>query len=294
MATFMHKNNGRVAEYIKASGDIVTLKNTEDNEIFEVSIPTFKRWWAPVVPGELAQVITTKASIDQVATEVPKAEETLAESSEADPVECGAPEEVPALALSDIIKKLETLFDLLNKVYFDSKLDRPAITVQSTPRAYGHCTARQIWKADSTAFYEINIGAEHLNRPSENTAATMCHEMVHLFCRTNNLAETCQKGRYHNKLFKQECEARDLAIGYDRAIGYSLTEPTEAFKQKLSEAGLVLDIPFARHTLELKGAIRRRTKAHKYVCPECGQSVRSTSDLSIICGICEEPMAQEG
>ena len=36
-----------------------------------------------------------------------------------------------------------------------------------------------------------------------------------------------------------------------------------------------------------------RQKAHRYVCPICGQEVRSTSDLSLICGVCEVPMTCE-
>jgi len=99
------------------------------------------------------------------------------------------------------------------------------------------------------------------------------------------LKETSQGVRYHNKLFKAEAEARDLAIGYDRAIGYSLTTPTEALIEKLREAGFALDIPFARHTLG-NGKAAQRNKAYKYECPSCGQNVRSTADLNIVCGEC--------
>jgi hypothetical protein len=57
----------------------------------------------------------------------------------------------------------------------------------------------------------------------------MCHEMVHLYCLVNEIQDTCQKGRYHNKTFK--AEARDLEIGYDRTVGFSHTNPTEAFRE---------------------------------------------------------------
>ena len=33
---------------------------------------------------------------------------------------------------------LERLYDKLNEHFFDGQLDRPVITIQSTPRAYGH------------------------------------------------------------------------------------------------------------------------------------------------------------
>lgn len=197
--------------------------------------------------------------------------------------------EAPEMKMSDVVAKLEGLFDILNRVYFENALPKPVITVQSTPKAYGHCSTKKIWSNDTAGQYEINIGAEYLNRPSAKTAATMCHEMVHLYCLVNDIADTCQKGRYHNKIFKAEAEARDLEIGYDRAIGYSLTEPTEAFKKTLEDNGFVLEVPFARVAPKPK-AKAEREKAHKYVCPICGQEVKTTADLSLICGVCEVRM----
>lgn len=210
---------------------------------------------------------------EEAETEVPESTET----------------EAPEMKMSDVITKLESLFDILNRVYFENALPKPVITVQSTPKAYGHCSTKKIWSNDTAGQYEINIGAEYLNRPSANTAATMCHEMVHLYCLVNDIADTCQKGRYHNKTFKTEAEARDLEIGYDRTVGYSLTEPTEAFKKTLEDNGFVLEVPFARVAPKPK-AKAEREKAHKYVCPICGQEVKTTADLSLICGVCEVRM----
>lgn len=195
------------------------------------------------------------------------------------------------MKMSDVVTKLESLFDILNRVYFDNALPKPVITVQSTPKFYGHCSTKKIWKSETDARYEINIGAEYLNRPSADTAATMCHEMVHLHCLENDIADTCQKGRYHNKAFKTECELRNLEVGYDRANGYAYTTPTEAFKKTLENAGFVLEVPFARVPPKAK-AKAAREKAHKYVCPVCGQEVKTTAELSLICGVCEVPMTR--
>lgn len=208
-----------------------------------------------------------------------------------EPVEESAPtvEESVPMKMSEVVTKLEGLFDILNRVYFDNALPKPVITVQSTPKAYGHCSTKKIWKSETDSQYEINIGAEFLNRPSANTAATMCHEMVHLYCLVNEISDTCQKGRYHNKTFKIEAEARDLEVGYDRTVGFSHTNPTEAFKKTLGDNGFVLEVPFARVMPEEK-AKAEREKPHRYVCPVCGQEVKTTADLSLICGVCEVPM----
>ena len=38
---------------------------------------------------------------------------------------------------------LNHIFDLLNQHYFSGELSRPTITIQSTPRAYGHFSLRE-------------------------------------------------------------------------------------------------------------------------------------------------------
>lgn len=245
-----------------------------DGTVSTMAVASYERRWelapeeSPVVPNE---------------PETVEADTSKPESKEVN---------VEPMKMSDVVGKLEGLFDLLNKAYFDSALPKPVITVQSTPKAYGHCTTKKIWHAENDAMYEINLGAEFLNRPSANTAATMCHEMVHLYCLVNEIADTCQKGRYHNKTFKAEAEARDLQIDYDRTIGYSITAPTDAFKKTLEDNGYALEVLFAREIPKGKASADRE-KPHRYVCPICGQEVKTTADLNIMCGICEVPMERD-
>lgn len=72
-------------------------------------------------------------------------------------------------------------------------------------------------------------------------------------------------------------------------VGFSHTNPTESFKKTLEDNGFVLEVPFARVMPEEK-AKAEREKPHRYVCPVCGQEVKTTADLSLICGICEVAM----
>lgn len=60
-------------------------------------------------------------------------------------------------------------------------------------------------------------------------------------------------------------------------------------KKTLEDNGFVLEVPFARVAPKPK-AKAEREKAHKYVCPICGQEVKTTADLSLICGVCEVRM----
>lgn len=295
---YKHLNTGVVAELIEKQELTVKLRIVETGEIKEVGSATFKRWWRvveaePVLAEiEVPAVEPTEPSGYEPEPIPSKPVETPDEKTEA-PADAQGDDAAP-LALSEIVSKLESLFDIMNRLYFEGKLSRPIITVQSTPKFFGHCSTKKIWKqgadGEDEGQYEINIGAEFLNRPSEYTAATMLHEMIHLYCRENELDETCQNGRYHNKLFKQEAEARDMTVEYDRTNGYSTTLPSEAFIENLRSNGYALKVPFARHTIQKEKKKAEREKAHKYVCPNCGQEVRTTQELHLICGICEIPM----
>ena len=68
---------------------------------------------------------------------------------------------------------LNKLFDLLNQEFFEGTLSRPTITIQSTPKAYGHFSLRDdTWISKKRATHEINIGTGTLARPIEDIAAT--------------------------------------------------------------------------------------------------------------------------
>ena len=86
---------------------------------------------------------------------------------------------------------LNKIFDLLNDTYFESTLSRPTITIQSTPKAYGHFSLREdTWVSKLGGTHEINIGAGALARPIEEVAATLLHEMVHYFNYENGIQDT--------------------------------------------------------------------------------------------------------
>lgn len=241
----------------------------------------------PKKKAETKTAAPEAAKDDKKKPEKKKAEKKQPEKAKEETVASEA-----AMKMSETIKISEDLFDKLNGIYFEGKLNKPVITVQSTPRAYGHCSTKKIWKSESESSYEINIGAEFINRPIESTAATLLHEMVHLYCLENNIADTCQKGRYHNGKFRNECEARDLAVEYDTANGYAHTSPTEVFVEKLKAAGVNMSIKFAR-VAPIKKVKSERAVAHKYICPCCGQSFRTTAILNIKCGDCDVTMERE-
>lgn len=206
--------------------------------------------------------------------------------------------------LKNMQETLEQGFDVLNSVYFGGGLPPVVITIMSNPRTYGHFTVGKVWKAEENRYNEINISAEHLDRDMENVMATLQHELIHFYCQLQGIADTSQNGRYHNKNFKREAEARGLKISYAKYIGYSVTEPTEGFIRTLEEHGIKKPLNINRDGAKGfinvgggngdsgkngKGGVqtgKRKTSTRKYQCPCCGNSFRATKDINVMCMDC--------
>ena len=201
---------------------------------------------------------------------------------------------------------LNKVFDLLNAEYFESALTRPTITIQSTPRAYGHFTLNDdTWVSTIGGSHEINIGAGTLARPIEEVCATLLHEMVHYYNYENGIQDCSRGNTYHNKRFKQEAERRGLVISHSQKYGWSHTEPSEELLDFVIENGLT-DILLNRN--EFTGfqtggtgthsggeEIRkppRTSSTRKYICRCCGMSVRATKSVRIACMDCDEQMIE--
>lgn len=162
------------------------------------------------------------------------------------------PAEAPA-EIAAAVTALDDIFDKLNDLYFDSLLPKAAIEVRRTARTYDCCPVK---KGETEGQYEVMVCASAIGKPIEETAASLLHAMVHLYCMEMGITETCQKGRYHNGKFKKECEDRDLTVEYDSANGFVHTTPSEFFGEKLKGAGLDLDMQLAAIPAKKKGAER--------------------------------------
>lgn len=200
---------------------------------------------------------------------------------------------------------LNKMFDLLNAEFFESALSRPTITIQSTPRAYGHFSLREdTWVSKLGGTHEINIGAGTLARPIEDVAATLLHEMVHYFNYENGVQDCSRGNTYHNKKFKEAAEAHGLTVTHSDKYGWSHTSPGDALLDFILESGLT-DILISRneysgfritgtgaHSGTTAGTAPRTSSTRKYICPCCGMSVRATRTVRIACMDCEAPMVE--
>lgn len=207
--------------------------------------------------------------------------------------------------MSRAVGQLEKIYYHLNADFFDGTLPVPIITVQSKPGTYGHCTTSKVWKRKEDNAYELNIAAEVLDFPIEETLDTMIHEMVHLYCRENGIKEVSRGGKYHNRKFKEEAEKRGLECypygqyGWntkpsDRLIEYALSkEWTEiCIGRGIGFQGIRTGIGGTSQPAGQSNGGKRPSSTRKLQCPCCKNSVRATKSVRIMCMDCMEQMIE--
>lgn len=210
--------------------------------------------------------------------------------------------------MSRAVGQLEKIYNALNADKFGGALPLPIITVQSKPGTFGHCSIAKVWRRKEDSTYELNIAAEVLSYPIEETLDTMLHEMVHLYCRENGIQEVSRGGKYHNGRFKAEAEKVGLTCFKTEKYGWN-TRPNDELvayalekgwnEIRISRGG---SIGFSTGPMggpqhseaEMVGAPggKRPSSTRKLVCPKCGMSVRATRKVNILCGDCMETMTE--
>lgn len=204
---------------------------------------------------------------------------------------------------------LNKVFDLLNAEFFESELSRPTITIQSTPKAYGHFSLREdTWVSTLGGTHEINIGAGTLSRPIEEVAATLLHEMVHYWNYIHSIQDCSRGNTYHNRRFKEAAEAHGLIVAHSDRYGWSHTSPSDALLEFVLKYELT-DILINRNEFggfritgtgthsgssSFGGEEPRKSSSRKYVCPCCGMIVRATRNVNVACLDCDEQLLLVG
>ena len=191
---------------------------------------------------------------------------------------------------------LSGLYDFCNKKLFGGELEKPIITVQQDARnkASGWWSIKKVWheNTDDDGEHELNITAQSLSRPIGQIAATLLHEMCHQYATANNIQDCSRGNTYHNKLFKRIAETHGLIVECVPTIGWSKTDLTKDTETLIAD--FVKDNPESlifREPTE-KGQIVKSSNTRKYECPACGQSVRATKKVNIICADCSCVMVE--
>lgn len=210
--------------------------------------------------------------------------------------------------MSRVISMIEKIYNSTNTDFWGGELPQVIITCQSKPGSCGHSSVSRVWRRKEDELFELNIAAEVLDFPIEETLDTVIHEQVHIYCRVNDVKETSRNGGYHNKRFKELAEEHGLICVYTgSAYGWTTTakDNDRLFEYALQKGYSELQI--SRKSCIVGGGIRigaavqagnnqqgeKHSSTRKLVCPGgCGQSVRATKKVNIICGNCLVPMVE--
>lgn len=186
----------------------------------------------------------------------------------------------------DIEKELTRIFDRFNHHFWNDELPDVMITFTPTKGAHGHMTNAPVWISDTAEYkYELNISAYTINRSPQEICETLLHEQCHLYCRINNIEETSNNHRYHNKKFKQIAEAHGLVcenMGYHGWTKTSLSDEALKYFKRLNIKQFAYHY---RKPVPVKGTLSR------YQCPKCKKTTAwLSSEQYILCGFCNEPL----
>lgn len=196
--------------------------------------------------------------------------------------------------LSKTIQVLEEAYVKLNKELFNNELPDICITIQHSKKkgkmiTLGWFSTEHVWfDENKNEMFELNITSDCLNKPFIDIIGVLIHEMVHIYCHSQNI-EDCN-GKKHNENFKAQCELVGLSCEKDKSVGWGLTSVTLDLRDKI----IALDLDESAFENKCEAiVIEREPKEQKpkpvYICPGCQEKIKSKkTDLAIMCVKCHQ------
>lgn len=210
--------------------------------------------------------------------------------------------------MSRAVSMIEGIYNSTNADFWGGQLPTVIITVQSSPGSFGHSTVSRVWRRKEDDLFELNIAAEVLDYPIEELLDTVIHEQVHIYCRVNQISECSRNGTYHNKKFKELAESHGLKCVYTGgAYGWNTTAAENDMLLEYALEKGYSEMAIARKSSRpvriggtaqqgggrLPAGEKRPSSTRKLICSGgCGQTVRATKAVNIICGNCLVPMIE--
>lgn len=206
--------------------------------------------------------------------------------------------------MDKLIHNLYSAYNQLNEQLFNNGLPNVIITVQSRPdkkctKTYGWVSQDPIWcykdnNGKEIYKYELNIVAEHLDRPFKETICTLIHEMVHISCSIKRL-DDCSTRQNHKMPFKEECDRINLLCEKVPRHGWAKTTLSPHLIEVVNNLKVDKEVfKIHRITKPKEKRTRNVTPKFKYKCPGCNHEITSkTKGLHILCKDCNIEYRQE-
>lgn len=142
---------------------------------------------------------------------------------------------------------------------------------KSRGQVHGHFSPDTwVTRDDSTVrSHELFLSGESLARGGRDTLGTIIHELAHAYCQANDIRDTSNAGRYHNKRFKTVAESFGLTIDHAPTVGHSVTTVSDSLATEYQETIAELDKAITSYRDPLMIEKKTSPKPPQMGCPEC-------------------------
>jgi len=146
---------------------------------------------------------------------------------------------------------------------------------------HGHY-APQSWterKEDEEAqhYGELLLSGESLKRGGRETLGTILHELAHAYAHANDIQDTSNGNRYHNKRFKEIAEDFGLVIDRADVIGWSVTTVPDDTAEFYADEIEALDAAITQYRVpRIQAAQTQKQRKYLMQCPECKDPLQTT------------------
>ena len=207
-----------------------------------------------------------------------------------------------------IISELYKLFDALNERYWNNELPTVFITLKQgasktksvfgtfypdsyakkpeAPEGENLSGGENMEAVCDEVYHEISMGGEFLARPFPNVAATLQHEMCHLYAQIHDIKDTSRNGSFHNQKFKKIAEEHGLIIDKDEKNGWTLTDYTPGFEEFVTHLNIDYNVFNYFRLIKTDESPSKAPSVKRWICPICAQSISAKKTASLACGEC--------
>lgn len=186
---------------------------------------------------------------------------------------------------------LNKITSVLIRDLFKSTVEMPSITIEKLRSGFSTSTREKSWVSEDESRYCLTLNSDLLNKEIEVIVTAILHELCHLYCVQHNIREVSRGALYHNKRFKEIANKVGLEVKYNSSDGWEETTPSAQLVEYIGKNGWVR-MPMS--TIKSNSKPCSTANVRKYQCPICGNSVRATKDVNIICGDCMVKMILVG
>ena len=189
------------------------------------------------------------------------------------------------------IEAFQAIFNHFNRELFAEALP-PVMLVFSRGRSHrtsGHFAPKR-WSDGSTQLDEISLNPDALDQPAQEIAATIVHEMCHLW---QSIHGKPSRSGYHNNEWAKKMEAVGVVPSNTgqpggRRVGQQMADyPIEGGAFLRAFAQLQRSLPFSSGFKRATKAGGRDSSKTRYTCPQCRVNIWGKLGLAVICGGCQ-------